>query len=186
MKYQIDQSGKIEQTEKTTVLAAVNGEPKAIVLPAKEKRRLQELFRRVGAPALFVDTTFATMLYLLIQDLIKKTTNFIIDIEYPGRTKVIEDMISRLTPKKLTISWKLIGKASKAHDFAYKVYCKKIKAKNTNAQEVWKIAKVASRELATKIAGGCLNIGLLPVNRHSAPANKHRLSNLKPKVKRKI
>lgn len=176
MKIFVDQSGKIEQTNKDTVLAAANDENFAVILPSKEKRRLQEWFRRVGAPALFVDTTFATMLYLLIRDLLKKTTNFIVDIEYPGRTQIIEDMVLRLAPKKITISWRLIGKTSKAHDIAYKVYHKKIKGKNTNAQEVWKLAKVASRELATKIAGGNLKIGLRPTNRLSAPANKHKIS----------
>lgn len=60
MNYQIDQSGKIEQTNKDTVLAAANEENKAVILPVKEKRRLQEWFRQIGLPEVFIDAVFTT------------------------------------------------------------------------------------------------------------------------------
>lgn len=43
VRYQVDQSGKIEQTEKITVLAAINGDIKVVILPAKEKRRFKDI-----------------------------------------------------------------------------------------------------------------------------------------------
>jgi len=61
MTYQIDQSGKIEQTEKYTVLALSNENHFAVILSAKNKRRLQEMFRILGAPRLFIDYVFAAL-----------------------------------------------------------------------------------------------------------------------------
>jgi len=177
--YQIDQSGKVEQTQRHSVVACTNGETMIVLLPAKEKRRLQQWFRLVGAPTLFVDTTFAIMVYLSIKNLLKKTTRFIIDIEYQGRTKVIEDMIARLTQTKLTISWKSIGKTSKAHDVAYNALRKREKVKKTSAEVVWKLAIIASRRLATKIAGGRLTQEWLPGDRRSAPASKKNIAKRK-------
>lgn len=165
MNYQIDQSGKVEQTDKDTVIAFSNSKVGAVILTKKEKRHLQELFRRIGMPAIFVDATFAVLLYLLIKNIPNR--KWIIDIEYPGHTKTIEKMYDFLSKKSVDFHWKLVGKSSPAHDIAYKVYARKLKiGKRIAAEEIWKLAK--------KIAGGYLKIGLRPTNRHSAPANKKR------------
>lgn len=176
MKYQIDQSGKIEQTDKNTVLGAVNGQTYAIILQAKDKRRLQEIFRRLGTPQIFIDTVFATCLYLLIKQL-PKTNKAKVDIEYPGHTKIIDNFIKRLSNDKIIVEWIRVGKSSKAHDIAYKVYRGKLKiGKRLTTETVWKEAK--------KIAGGYLKTGLSPANRHSAPANRHNIAKKKGKVKK--
>jgi hypothetical protein len=165
MNYQIDQSGKVEQTNKDTVVAYSNSKIGAVILTKKEKRHLQELFRRTGMPALFVDTTFAILIYLLIKNIPNR--KWIVDIEYPGHTKIVEGMYDSLSKKTVDFHWKLIGKSSPAHDVAYKVYVGKLKiGKRITAEEIWKLAK--------KIAGGYLKTGLSPANRHSAPANKKR------------
>ena len=164
MTYQIDQSGKIEQTNIDTVIAFTNSETGSVTLPAKEKRRLQELFRTTGMPRLFIDVTFAIMVFLLIKKHIEKHT-FTIDREYPNHEKTIEKMINKLSNNQENIIWRLLGKSSKAHDIAYKTFIGKVEIKRRiKAKEIWKLAK--------KIAGGRLNTGLSPASRRSIPANK--------------
>lgn len=48
MTYQIDQSGKIEQTAQDTILAYANSTEYALRIPKKLKRKIQELFRVNG------------------------------------------------------------------------------------------------------------------------------------------
>lgn len=165
MNYQIDQSGKVEQTNKDTVVAFSNSKVGAVILSKKEKRHLQEHFRRIGMPSIFVDATFTILIFLLIKNIPNR--KWIVDIEYPGHTKTIEKMYDSLSNKSIDFHWKLVGKSSPAHDMAYKVYTGKLKVgKRVTAEEIWKLAK--------KIAGGYLKTGLSPANRHSAPANKKR------------
>lgn len=175
MGYQIDQSGKIEQTEKKTVLAAANGNFYAIIISAKNKRRLQELFRRAAKPTLFIDAVFSVLLFYLLKQ-IRKEVIIEVDIEYSGHTKIIEQMLARLTETGKEIRWVLVGKTSKAHDIAYKVYRKKLK-----------IGKVVTYKmvaaLAIKIAGGYLNSTALRENRYSDPANKTNITQKNTKGK---
>lgn len=177
--YQIDQSGKIEQTGKTTVLAAANGNTVAVILLGKDKRKLQESFRLKGKPQLFIDSVFTVLLYLLIKAINTKLSIIEVDIEYPGHTEIIEHMLEQLTDLDIRLRWTLVGKTSKAHDIAYKVFRKKLR--------IGKVVKFSDIEkLAIKIAGGYLNTGLSPANRYSGPANKRRLSQKRRKVKRLI
>lgn len=174
--YQIDQSGKIEQTNKNTVLAAANGSTAAIILPRKDKRKLQESFRLKGKPQLFIDSVFTVLLYLLIKEINTKLNVLEVDIEYPGHTEIIEHMLEQLTELDIRLRWILVGKTSKAHDIAYKVFRKKLK--------IGKVVRFYDVEkLAIKIAGGYLNTGLSPANRYSDPANKRRISQKRRKNK---
>lgn len=176
MKYQIDQSGKIEDTAKHTVIAYSNDEIGAVLLPASEKRKLQNMFRLVGKPQIFIYLVFAALISILISSKLKQTVNpiFIIDIEYPSHDKTIHSMIEIFTGNKLQVRWQPIGKSSKAHDIAYKVFKKKLKiAKVISADMVWR--------LVIKRAGGRLNLGLSPKNRRSAPATKISLTHKKQK-----
>ncbi len=167
MTYYIDQSGKIEDTAKDTVLAAVNNSDTAVILSAKDKRRLQEKFRRLGKPQLFVDVVFSAVLHFLVKSLTRRG-RICVDLEYPGHTKVIEKMVNQLADKNVSLEWVLVGKSSRAHDVAYKVFKKKLKiGKKLSAVEIWNEVK--------KIAGGRLNAGLSPANRRSAPADTHIL-----------
>lgn len=67
MNYQIDQSGKIEQTNKRTVIALSNFVQATIMLKAKDKRDLQEIYRLAGKPKVFSTQVFAALTYLLIE-----------------------------------------------------------------------------------------------------------------------
>src|SRR3989344_5097556 len=165
MKVEVDQSGKIEDTSKLTVLAFSNDKTGAIILSAKDKRRLQEKFREVGAPRLFVDYVFSSLLILLLKSL--KSTKVVVDLEYPGHTEINESLVKLKVD--VDIEWRSIGKSSKAHDIAYKVYCGKLKiGKRVKAEQIWRLSK--------KITGGYLKTGLSPANRYSAPVNKKMLA----------
>lgn len=177
MTYLIDQSGKIEDTAKDTVIACANGSKYAILVPAREKRRLQEYFRLIGKPRLFIDITFAIIVSILTEK-VKSSPVFTVDEEYPGHTEIIEQFIILFASKSLSIRWQKIGKNSSAHDIAYKTYKRKrLPEQRLSADELWK--------LVTKKAGGYLNFGLSPKNRYSAPATKKTISEFQRKSRRR-
>ena len=132
MKIEIDQSGKIENTSKVTVVAFANEVSHAILIPAKVKRQLQEVFRRQGKPRLFVYRTFAAGVFLLIKDYLPKIKDIVIDTEYTGHEKQIKDVILELIRKEHlpepNIYFQRIGNKPKVHYAAYDVFSKKKKA----------------------------------------------------------
>ena len=65
MKCQIDQSNKIEQTEKDTVIALANGIKFTIMIRSKDKRIIQNEFRLRGKPRNFIVFTFSVLLGLI-------------------------------------------------------------------------------------------------------------------------
>lgn len=181
MSYQIDQSGKIENTAKKTVLAWSNDTCGAVILSAKNKRRLQESFRAIGAPRLFIEYVFAALLVMLLKSC--PATLVTIDLEYPKSNKIIESLIKPFITSM--IRWKSIGKQSRAHDIAYKVYRGKLNiGSSISGEEVWKIVKISGVFLKEK-TGGRLKIGLSPTNRRSAPASVKSLTKAFFKVKQK-
>ena len=99
MKYQIDQSGKIEQTDKNTVIAYSNGTQRAILIHRKVKRQIQEMFRERGITKYFIYQTFAVGVYLLIRNL-KEIQKITIDQEYPEKDRLIKQIILDLLKKK--------------------------------------------------------------------------------------
>jgi hypothetical protein len=166
MKYQIDQSGKIEDTAKHTVIAYSNDSVAAVLLSAREKRKLQEMFRLIGKPKLYIYAGFSVLTYILIEPKLKLGDRaiFIIDKEYPGHDKTIQRLIQFFANRNIEIRWQLLGKSSKAHDIAFKVYKKKLKiGKIIRAETIWRLIK--------KRAGGRLNFGLSPKNWRSTPAS---------------
>ena len=178
MKYEIDQSGKIEQTEKHTVLAFSNGTKGAVILSAKNKRRLQEMFRQIGAPRIFVDYVFAALLAILLKSCKAQTVT--VDLEYPKSTKIIESLIDPFV--KAEIRWDYIGKNSAAHDIAYKVYTEKLRVgRMVSVREIWRIVNLSGKFLKEK-TGGHLNLTTLRRNRRSAPVSVTRLAQKRKKV----
>lgn len=148
MKHQIDQSGKIENTAKHTILSISNGTQFTILLSAKDKRKLQELFRTHGLTRLFIDYTFAALVIILLK-LSGEVKAVTIDIEYPGHTKIITNIIKEEI-KSIFILWERIGKSARAHDRAYNVYKGKIKP---NSRVLFRDIE----KMVKKIAGGYLS-----------------------------
>jgi len=131
MAIQIDQSIKMEQTNKGAVLAFSNDEQYSILIPGKVKRQLQELFRKKGRPRIFVYRTFAAGVALLLQNYLPKFDRIIIDQEYVGKERMIRGMIyeilGRFCDRVPEIVFKKIGRKSNAHKIAYLTACRKKK-----------------------------------------------------------
>ncbi len=88
MKVEIDQSGKVEQTNKNTILCLSNDNWDAIIIKAKTKRQLQEIFRRHGQIRNFIIFTFSSLLAILIKRNLH-LGKITIDQEYFGKEKII-------------------------------------------------------------------------------------------------
>jgi len=135
MKIYIDQSSKIEYTSKHTVIAYANSKQKAILIEAREKQKVEKMFREAKKPYIFRYKTLAILIYLLIKDDLPKISSIVIDKEYVGKEPLIKDFliqtIRKKTNSKITqddISFQLIGKHSKAHETAINVFRKKTSA----------------------------------------------------------
>lgn len=124
---EIDQSGKAENTSKNTVIAFSNSKSKSIFISGQEKREVQRIFRNIGKPRIFVLKLFAILIFLLIKDDLKEIEEIIIDEEYPGHDTLIKSYllqeVRKINPdfSKTSISFKRIGKRSRAHLVAYSV-----------------------------------------------------------------
>lgn len=128
MSYQIDQSGKIEFTSKSTVLALSNGKSRTIKISAAEKQKLLRAVKEIEKPKQnYIYKLFATLIFLLIKGQTLKVVE--IDKEYPGHESVIKDTLIYLFAKnrmKLPeISFVLVGKKSNSHIKALLVYQEK-------------------------------------------------------------
>ena len=128
---EIDQSGKVEWTQKPTVLALANGTRFSIFISAKDKRILLKKLeqdkpeRSRTMQRLLV---FATLLFLLLKVHIDKLDQVIVDDEYQGHSPTIkEHMLNLFRRYKKRIDpqifvFQRIGKRSPAHDLAINVF----------------------------------------------------------------
>lgn len=129
MVYQIDQSGKIEQTNKDTVLCLSNGTWDTILIKAKTKRQLQEIFRRHGQTRNYVLFVFCAGVSLLFQRNLK-ISSAVIDREYYRKDSIIKEILLKMLDKKeINILFGNIGRRVNAHNQAYLTYNKKLKPK---------------------------------------------------------
>lgn len=120
MRIQIDQSVKIEETNRDTVIGLSNGVEFAVVIPAKVKRKLQEEFRRRGKRRLFMYRTFAAGVVLLLHHAsFRNLPSVTIDEEYPGHAQLLRSMIlemwTRLKKEVFVFTFARVGKRSGAH-----------------------------------------------------------------------
>lgn len=131
VRIEIDQSGKIENTNKPTVIAYSNKESRTILISASDKQTIQKYYRRIGQPKIFVYKLFAVLIYVLIEDKITKIDLAIIDKEYLGYDKLIKGFILEIIERRKKKIYKdifkfnSIGKKSKAHKIALKSYVAK-------------------------------------------------------------
>lgn len=148
MRYQIDQSGKIENTEKPTVIAVCNHTTVAILIPAKVKRQFQEICRHRGLTRLYIYVLFAIGVSLLLTEL-KTRSKITIDTEYPGKEKLLNDLIKIFVGKqKINLDFARIGNRPKVHYAAHDVYTQKNEAdKVISLQEILQTTKKADGRL---------------------------------------
>ncbi|MFZ5365897.1 MAG: hypothetical protein ACOZBZ_01250 [Patescibacteria group bacterium] len=131
MKVFIDQSGKIENTEKDTVIAFTNKISASIRIPAKVKRLFQKIYRKKGKPKLYIYETFAFGIFLLLKNYLSWVKDVVIDKEYPGHEKMVKQLLLELIEKnKLKIphiEFARIGRKPRVHYAAHDVFEKKKK-----------------------------------------------------------
>src|SRR6266540_2578685 len=83
---EVDQSGKVEDTAKDTVIAFAYGEQYSVMIPAAVKRQLLVHLRERGiGEKEFTIRVFAVGLYFLLKDKLPNLTRVYIDTEYTGR-----------------------------------------------------------------------------------------------------
>ncbi len=131
MRIYIDQSGKIEDTAKNTVIAYSNGTQKSVFISGKTKRKLQEAFRLCGFSKFFIYYTFAVGIYYLIVDF-KTKQSIVVDVEYQKKDRIILQIIEKLLKinNKPTheIDFFRIGNRPRVHYAAHDVFIGKKKA----------------------------------------------------------
>ena len=124
----IDQSGKVEETGKATIVAYSNGKQKSLYISSSSKQKLQKVFRDAGKPTIFVYKTFAILIYLLIADDLDQIDSIIIDTEYVGYDPLIKNILTKIILRKSVffdpnrIHFQQVGKNHKCHETAIKTY----------------------------------------------------------------
>ncbi len=146
MQAEVDQSGKIEWTQKPTVVALSNGIHSSVMISAKDKRYLlKELARRQPARNRTMHRllVFATLLFILLKENINRLDQIVVEDEYQGHSPTIKEHILNLfrrhkkevDPQK--IIFRRIGKSSPAHDLAITVFRgKSLPSRKLKAAEV--------------------------------------------------
>ncbi len=138
MKYQIDQSIKIEDTNKTTYVCIANGKLVLSSISSKEKQILKLYFRKLGKPLIFKLFTFSV---LCAETIIRSKPQIIfIDKEYLHHERQIKSFILQILRieglQEPDINFKEIGKGSSAHKGAYGAMSKKTKGITVLAKDV--------------------------------------------------
>lgn len=123
--FQIDQSGKIEQTSKATIVTLANGYIKTVKISGVEKRKLIKAMIQLDYPSLnYMHKMFAALVFILLKDV--KIGEVIIDKEYPNHEADIKNMLlnyfKKLGLKPPEVSFGLVGKKVKAHIFGIETY----------------------------------------------------------------
>ncbi len=124
MHIEIDQSGKIEQTDMDTIVAFSNNHQYAILLPKQVKKILIRKYRKEKQIILKL---FVICVYYSIKDYINEIGSIVIDNEYEGKQNYIKSTLLTLIRKhnhnfnKKIIRFSNITKRSKAHEAASNV-----------------------------------------------------------------
>lgn len=121
---EINQSNKVEQTNKDTIIGLANEKIFTILIKRKVKRKLQGEFRKEGKPRLFVYRTFIAGVVLALKYAqLRKASKIVIDEEYYGKDKLLKSMFfemgSRFFKEIPEVSFEKIGRKSKVHEICY-------------------------------------------------------------------
>ena len=118
-KVEVDQSVRIEELTRDTIISVANKEFEyAVRFPARLKRQLYELFRLRGRRKKFGPWVFAAAVAQLLEKSNIRVSDVVIDIEYPGYERDIL-MIIKNMHSDMYVSFTTVGKNSPAHEKAY-------------------------------------------------------------------
>ncbi len=131
---EVDQSGRVEETNRDTVLAFSNGTQYSVLIPARVKRDCLRALRLQGFKGnRFSLQVFTIGLFYLLKNHIKLVDRIMIDREYPGHEGRIKDnLINCLYRAGIVIDsnkihFTYIGDHPPVHVLALSVFRKKIK-----------------------------------------------------------
>ncbi|MCX6784312.1 MAG: hypothetical protein NT141_04620 [candidate division WWE3 bacterium] len=138
MKYQIDQSNKIEETSKVTYVCLANGKTIIFSINSNEKQKLKLFFRELNKPLIFKLFTFSVLCAKAI--ITSKAGTVEIDCEYTNHEIDIKSYITQILLIEKTRSPDIwfahVGKKSNAHLKGYAAMKKKAKGVTITAGEV--------------------------------------------------
>jgi len=131
MKYYIDQSGKIEDTHRLTIIAMANGKVHVLRISAVEKQKLIQVMKQLEYPRKnYIYKIFSGLIFTLVTKY-KKISEIVIDKEYPGHDADIKLFLLQLYEKAKIIHPEIvfdyIGKKNQAHKSALDAYRGNIK-----------------------------------------------------------
>ena len=130
MRIEVDQSGKIEQTEMDTVVAFRNDEQYSVLLKKKMKVEILIDYRNKYKDIHY--RLFAVLIFYCIRNYLHKIQLIVIDIEYERRDADIKKHLLSFIWKdysnfdKNLITFSRIGKDSRAHRLAYQTFIGKL------------------------------------------------------------
>lgn len=128
MKIEIDQSIRIEQLNRDTVIGLGGLQLQyAAVVPRKLKRHYKEEFRRRGISRQFAPTIFAAAIAATLEQQGANIAALVIDTEYSSYELLIENVIQSKFPT-LQVEFRQIGRSSPAHLVAYAVFRRRRKS----------------------------------------------------------
>ena len=124
---EVDQSGKVEQTESDTVVAFSNGIQSALLVPAAVKRACQKELRERGVAGNMVSLRlFAAALLVLVEGWTAQIDALRLDTEYEGKDGEIKGLLAGhlrgvggLAAEGIAFVY--VGKHSPAHSLAWQV-----------------------------------------------------------------
>ncbi len=119
LRFEVDQSVKIEQLNQDTVIGIANKKVSiAYVIPRKIKRHFNEHFRKLGQPKKCAPTLFAAAIVAILKKENIIPSSLIIDTEYNRYEKFIINFLQHFLSRTV-IYIQRVGKNSPAHSSAY-------------------------------------------------------------------
>jgi len=126
---EVDQSGKIEDTSKDTILAFANGIKFSLLIPATVKRQCVQVLRDNGlsGQTLYFQL-YATGLFFLLRGHIQYLLRVVLDNEYIGQEGQIKQHLYNLLQRtginieKEQVHFTSVGKKSPAHILALSIF----------------------------------------------------------------
>lgn len=123
---EVDQSIKVEQTNRDTVIAFSNGEQFALLISAHVKRKAILHFQEAGKNKKRISLLlFVLALYHLTKNRLERLKVIIIDVEYDGQEQDIKALLLQFIAmdkyNRPQIVFQSIGKKSRAHSLAISI-----------------------------------------------------------------
>lgn len=147
LRIEVDQSGKVEQTNRSTVLAYSNSRRYAVEVLSTTKQEILRRLREEGRSSrASVQLVFAALVALLLKDVVEQADSVVIDSEYTGQDAAIKGQLLAFLDQMQVqyephhMSFGYIGKHSPAHELAISVTRGKARAnRRITLDELWAV-----------------------------------------------